>query len=276
MSKIIQRRLQAFLRAVAATIVIGLIAGCASTTNTGAVGVVRKQMLLVPAEVVDSAALTSFNQQNQAAQSQKRLVTSGEEYRRIVEVAMRLKNQVSVFRPDAVNWKWQVALIDSPVENATCAAGGKITFYTGLIRKLHLTNDEIAAVMGHEIAHALREHSRERMSQDLGVKVASMIVSANSPENAQLAGMAGKYLFVLPNSREHESEADRMGIELAARAGYDPNAAVNVWRKMIALEQGKRSPEFLSTHPSHENRIQSLEATVPLVMPLYIAARGKR
>lgn len=218
-------------------IVANLLSGCASTTAGGTIGIDRQQILLVSAEFVESAALSSYNQQNQTALSQKRLITTGEEYRRLTGIASRLKNHVGVFRQDAARWTWQVALIDSQMLNATCAPGGKITFYTGLIRKLRLSDDEIAAVMGHEIAHALREHGRERLSQQLGVQAATLVVSAssNSAEKAKLVSVAAQYLYMMPNSREHESEADRMGLELAARAGYNPAAAANVWRKMIAL-----------------------------------------
>ena len=127
--------------------------------------------------------------------------------------------------------------------------------------------------MGHEIAHALREHGRERVSQQLGQQFALGLLAAtkNGAQYAGLAGQASNVLFMLPNSRTHESEADKMGVELMARAGYNPAAAINVWRKMDVATQGKAPPEFLSTHPSHSSRIQELTALQPVVRPLYEA-----
>ncbi|NHZ66212.1 M48 family metallopeptidase [Massilia genomosp. 1] len=256
-------------------IAVAALAGCATSTKPGAVGVTRSQMMLVSASEVDAMALTSFSNQNQKAKSEGRLVTKGTEYNRVARIAKALQVQVPVFRDDAKDWKWELALIDAPVLNASCAPGGKITFYTGLIRQLKLTDDEIAMVMGHEIAHALREHGRERMSQAKatgGLTALAGVLAPSKGLQVAVASEATHYLFTLPNSREHESEADTMGLELAARAGYNPRAAMSVWEKMAAASGGAGNAEFLSTHPSDSTRIASLTAMQPRVTPLYEAA----
>ncbi|NHZ94320.1 M48 family metalloprotease [Massilia sp. CCM 8734] len=256
-------------------IAVAALAGCATSTKPGAVGVTRSQMMLVSASEVDAMALSSFSNQNQKAKSEGRLVTKGTEYNRVARIAKALQVQVPVFRDDAKDWKWELALIDAPVLNASCAPGGKITFYTGLIRQLKLTDDEIAMVMGHEIAHALREHGRERMSQAKatgGLTALAGVLAPSKGLQVAVASEATHYLFTLPNSREHESEADTMGLELAARAGYNPRAAMSVWEKMAAASGGAGNAEFLSTHPSDSTRIASLTAMQPRVTPLYDAA----
>jgi predicted Zn-dependent protease len=165
-----------------------------------------------------------------------------------------------------------LSLINSPILNATCAPGGKITFYTGIIDQLKLNDDEVAAIMGHEIAHALREHGRERLSQAMAQStITSIALAAAGGYGVQInaANQVEQYVLVLPNSRQHESEADAIGVELAARAGYNPRAAISVWQKMMKATQGKNPPEFLSTHPSGETRIEQLSALMPAVEPLY-------
>lgn len=265
------------LRTLSVAAVLGALSACATSTKPGVVGVTRPQMLTVPAAEVDAMALTSFTNQNQKAQAAGRLVTRGAEFDRLNRIARRLQAQVPAFRDDASRWHWQLALIDAPVLNATCAPGGKITFYTGLVRQLTLTDDEIAMVMGHEIAHALREHGRERMSQAQAKGAAgafALVVAPSKGGQIALADQAAHLLFTLPNSREHESEADSMGLELGARAGYDPKAAVSVWRKMAAQHKGgSGKADFLSTHPSHEARIAELTAMLPKVAPLHAAAK---
>jgi len=253
------------------------LSACATSTKPGAVGVTRSQMLTVPAAEVDAMALSGFNSQNQKANAAGRLISKGPEYERLVRIARRLQVHVPVFRDDTKSWNWQLALIDSPTMNASCAPGGKITVYTGLIRNLKLTDDEIAMVMGHEIAHALREHGRERMSQAQAKGALGTLAMAMAPAKGvqiEIADKAAHFLFMLPNSREHESEADSMGLELGARAGYEPQAAVRVWEKFAAWNKGSgKPPEFLSTHPSDASRIAALSGMMPKVAPLYAAAR---
>ncbi|MCY1291241.1 Beta-barrel assembly-enhancing protease [compost metagenome] len=181
-----------------------------------------------------------------------------------------------MFRPDAAQWDWQVNLIKNDELNANCGPGGKIIVYSGLIDQLKLTDDELAAVMGHEIAHALREHSREAMSKAYGVQMASQVGAALGvgQGSLQMANMGVDYLMTLPNSRGNENEADLIGLELSARAGYNPNAAISLWQKMEQAGGGA-PPEFMSTHPSSSSRMSNLQAAIPKVMPLYQQAGGR-
>jgi len=169
----------------------------------------------------------------------------------------------------------QVNVIQSKELNAFCMPGGRIMFYSGLITQLDLTNDEIAIVMGHEIAHALREHSREQASQEIaaqtGLGVGAAILGVGGA-GADLAAQGYQTLIATKFSRTDESEADLIGLELAARAGYDPRAGITLWKKMMQANSGNASPEFLSTHPAEANRVQTIEALLPTVMPLYQAA----
>ncbi len=159
--------------------------------------------------------------------------------------------------------------------NAYCSPGGKIMFYTGIVDRLSLTDDEIAAVMAHEMAHALREHGRERASRSgatqFGLGILASAVGLTQGQ-AQLAGMATQIGLELPFNRNQESEADALGLELMARAGYNPQAAISLWNKMNAANQGE-PPQFLSTHPGSQNRIQHIQALLPRVNPLYLQAR---
>ncbi len=257
-----------------------LAAGCASTTSGSVAtdGRGRSQLLLVSQEQVIQQSLQYYDQQNQKARAQGKLVTSGAEWSRVNTVMQRLVPQVAAFRPDAARWPWQLVLIDEDTINAHVMAGGKITFYTGILRKLRLTDDEIAAIMGHEMAHALREHTREKMSQSAAGDVALALGGAllGVGEGAvQLAGLGKQLALDLPFSRNMESEADLYGLELAARAGYDPRAAITLWEKM-AQAGGSGGPSFLSTHPNAGNRMAALQAAMPRVMPIYEQARARR
>jgi predicted Zn-dependent protease len=236
------------------------------------VGVNRQQLMMASQSEVERLSAISFNEQNKKAQDKKILITSGPQYDRLINIANRLIPQTAYFRDDTQKWNWQLSLINSPVLNATCAPGGKITFYTGIIDQLKLSDDEIAAIMGHEIAHALREHGRERLSQAMAQSaITNIALAAAGGYGAQInaANQVAQYVLVLPNSRQNESEADAIGVELAARAGYNPRAAITVWQKMMKATQGKNPPEFLSTHPSGETRIEKLSALMPAVEPLY-------
>jgi len=168
-------------------------------------------------------------------------------------------------------------VIDSPAINAFCMAGGKIMVFRGIIERLQLTDDELAAVIGHEIAHALLQHGRARMSEavlkNVGVNLAALYFGLGDLGTTALA-QAAQVAISLPYSRGHENDADLVGIELAARAGYDPRAAVALWRKM-ASASGGQPPQFLSTHPGHANRIREIEANLPKVLPLYEQATAK-
>jgi len=196
---------------------------------------------------------------------------------RVRRIAQQLIPHTAVFRDDAVRWQWQVNVLTVDEVNAWCMSGGKIAVYTGLIEQLELTDDELAAIMGHEIAHALREHVREGMGRQQATAVGTAVGSAvlehfTDVRLGKLGHTFTQAMFVLPNSREQEQEADRIGVELAARAGYDPRAAVSLWEKMAA-NGGGQPPQWLSTHPSHETRIRDLQDYAQRVLPLYEQAK---
>ncbi|MDP8567605.1 M48 family metallopeptidase [Methylophilus aquaticus] len=256
-----------------------LLSACATTTSSSVSGVKRSQLLLLPSSTVNQMSAQSYVQTLQDAQKKNTLNADKPLLNRVKTISNRLITQVGVFRPDASKWKWEVNVEKNDQLNAYCMPGGKIMVFSGLADKLNATDDELAAVIGHEIAHALREHGRERMSQayvqQFGLQaLASLIGGTAGSMAAQGAGMGSQLLFSLPNGREQEREADRMGLELAARAGYNPEAAVTLWQKMNAANK-ESPPEFLSTHPSSENRIKDLQALTPSVMPLYLASKSK-
>ncbi len=258
-----------------------LLSGCQSvkTTSPGAVGIERTQRMssmVSEADMRQQAELAyretlGKERQKGALNADPALTT------RVRAIAHRLIPASAAFRPEAAQWKWEVNVIRSDQVNAWCMPGGKIAVYSGLVTKLNLGDDELAAVLGHEIAHALREHARERASEQMGAQVlisgASILLGAGQA-GADLGGVFYKAFFGLPNSRLHETEADRIGVEIAARAGYDPRAAITLWQKM-ARNGGGNGPEFLSTHPSAETRLKDLEVYAARVMPLYEQARRR-
>ena len=251
------------------------LTGCSSTTGTGAVGVDRQQLLLVSSEQVLQMSSQSYAQLIQDARSKRVLDTNTAQLNRLKNISNRLIGQVGVYRPDAAKWKWEVHTIKSNELNAFVLPGGKIMFYSGIIDRLNLTDDEIAAIMGHEMAHALREHSRERLSRQYatqtGLGVAASVFGLSQGQ-ADLANMAGDLGLSRPHSRTQEAEADQIGLELMARAGYNPQAAVTLWQKMQRASQGE-PPQFLSTHPASSNRIANLQSLMPKVVPLYQQSR---
>lgn len=260
-----------------------LVAGCSTTTEEGQVGVERKQLLLVSSGDMDKAAAAQYQNVLKEQTSKGNVNADPQQVERVRGVARRLIPQTAVFRKDALEWKWEVNVLTSPEVNAWCMPGGKIAVYTGIIEKLQMTDDELAAVMGHEMSHALREHSRERASQELatgvGASLAGVVAEIFLPGSGQIgsgvAGAAGQLAYNLPYSRIQETEADRMGVELAARAGYDPRAAIALWQKMAKLSAGGAPPQILSTHPSHDTRIKDLTEFSQKVLPLYEQARPK-
>ena len=206
-----------------------VLTACTSSTHEGATGIQRKQFLLLPAEQVNAMALQSYRGELSQAKQKGALNTDKANLERIRKIADRLIPQVATFRPDALNWAWEVNLESRNELNAYCAPGGKIMFFTGIINNLKLTDDEIAAIMGHEIAHALREHGRERISQayaqQAGMAILAMVTDM-SQKQAAILQTATHLGLTLPHGRGQESEADVMGLELLARAGYDPKASV--------------------------------------------------
>lgn len=199
---------------------------------------------------------------------------------RLRAIAKRLIPFTSRWNPDAANWKWEVNLLNSPTVNAFCMPGGRIAFYNGILVKLNLTDDEVAMVMGHEIAHALREHAREQAGKNtitsVGARIAGALGSAYFGVDPRLgdaaAGMVAQGA-ALSFSRGDESEADLVGLDLAARAGFDPRAGIALWQKMSAVNKSQPLP-FLSTHPSGSKRIEDMEKNMYLVLPVYARAKG--
>ncbi|BCN92230.1 lipoprotein [Thiomicrorhabdus immobilis] len=256
-----------------------MVACTSTSTKQGTVGVKREQLLLISPAQMTQGAQVAYNSVLKEAQTAKKLNTDSEMVKRVRRIANNIIPQTAVFRDDAPKWAWEVNVLESDQLNAWCMPGGKIAFYTGIINKLNLTDAEIAAIMGHEIAHALREHGRERASEQtltqVGLSALSIFTGVQGPA-LDAASMALQVTLTLPNSRTHEVEADRMGVELAARAGYNPYAAVSVWQKMEKQSKGGQPPEILSTHPSHTNRIKDLSRYAKKVEPLYLRAIGKR
>ncbi len=250
--------------------------GCQTTTSGGSVGTDRQQLLLVSSQQLEQMAAQSYSKLTSEAAAKGTLNTDASMLRRLRAIAQRIEPQTKTFRPDAPDWKWEVNLINSSELNAFCMPGGKIIFYSGLIRQLNLTDEEIAVVMGHEISHALREHSREKVSQALAAQSAIGLGAALfgfGQGSADIAGVLYQSLVATRFSRTDENEADRMGLELSARAGYDPRAGVTLWQKMLKANSGSTPLVFLSTHPTEASRVQQIEELLPTVLPLYKAAR---
>ena len=251
------------------------LGGCQTTTSGGSVGAERKQLMLVSSQELDQMSAQSYNKLKSDAAAKGTLNTDRGMEQRVRAIAARLEPQTRVFRADAPAWKWEVNVINSNELNAYCMPGGKIMFYSGLIRQLNLSDDEIAVVMGHEISHALREHSREQVSQAIAAQTAIGVGAALlglGQGSSDIANIAYQSLIATRFSRTDENEADRMGLELTARAGYDPRAGVSLWQKMIKANSGGRPPEFLSSHPTDSSRVQQIEALLPTVMPFYTGA----
>ncbi len=261
------------LRGIAALALIALAAGCAAirTTTPGGVGIDRAQRMSVSAQDVDIMAGKQYAGILDEAGRSKLLDTDPAQVNRVREVSRRLVAQTGAFRDDAPGWPWEVHVIESPELNAWCMPGGRVAVYSALIVKLRLTDAELAAVMGHEISHALREHAREKLSQAAGVNAVLGVASSVIGVDVTGVGSQGYELLVgLPNSREMETEADRMGVELMARAGYDPAAAANVWVKIDQASNDIELLQFLSTHPSTRSRIADMRRTAEVVRPLYL------
>mgnify|MGYP003574282533 FL=1 len=244
-----------------------LLVACA-TSPTG-----RRQLMLVSEETAISASKEAYAQTLKPLSEEGKVDNDPVLTKRVTEITERLVAQAVKMRPATSRWDWSIKVIDDPeVVNAWCMAGGKMAIYTGLIEKVQTSDDEIAQVMGHEIAHALANHQAEKMSVSMAtsVGVAAVGVASDRPGIAMSGAAAAALLAIkLPNNRTAETEADRIGIELAAKAGYDPRAAVTLWEKMGKVGGGNRQPQFLSTHPGPENRKRALGALVPRMMPYY-------
>jgi len=244
------------------------------------VGGISPMAKLVPAEQVERSAVQQYAQLLQQGASQQALASGDSaQLRRLRGIAQRIIPFTAEWNPRARDWRWEVNLLGSPQVNAFCMPGGKIAFYSGILQKLKLTDDEVAMVMGHEMAHALREHARERMGKSMATHGVASILSGIAaykygvdPNLASGVARGGANLLALEFSREDESEADLVGMDLAARAGFDPRAAVTLWQKMAAASRGA-PPQWLSTHPSGSTRIADIQKNLPKVLPLYERAR---
>ena len=232
---------------------------------------------LVPAEQLESSATQQYHQLLAEAKSKGALAPDGHpQLVKLRAIAQRIIPFATQWNSSAARWRWEVNLIGSKQVNAFCMPGGKIAFYTGILDQLKLTDDEVAMIMGHEMAHALREHARSRIAKSqatsIGLSLGAQLLGLG--ELGNMAANLGTQLLTLKYSRSDESEADLVGLELAARAGYNPQAAVSLWRKM-GEATGNGGISFLSTHPTGPDRIQELEQNVPRVEGLYQQARRR-
>ena len=256
---------------------LGLSALIASQAHAQVdVGQSSNMRKLIPVETLEASARQQYRQTLSDANSKGALAPDDyPQLQRLRTIANRLIPYTAQWNPDSRKWKWEVNLIGSNQINAWCMPGGKIAFYTGILDQLKLNDDEVAMIMGHEMAHALREHARERMAKSkatgLGLSVASQLLGLG--QLGDVAANMGTQLLTLKYGRDDETEADLVGLEIAARGGFKPEASVQLWKKMLsATGGGKGQPSFLSTHPSGNNRIQELEANLPKVAHLYAQA----
>jgi predicted Zn-dependent protease len=248
-----------------AVLLFVLLSACA-TSLTG-----RRQLMLVSEQQAISASRQQYLQTMGKLSSEGKLVTDPKILQRVDTITGRLISQAIIMRPATSSWEWSVQVIDDPkTVNAWCMAGGRMAIYTGLIQKIGPTDDELAQVMGHEISHALANHTAERMSMAMASQLGAMAfgIASDSASGMAAAQAAAAVAVTLPNSRASETEADRIGIELAAKAGYDPRAAATLWQKMAKVGGGG-PPQFLSTHPAPGNRQATLATLAPQMQRFY-------
>lgn len=264
--------------ALIAPLALAFVAGCATNPITG-----RQQAMMVSDAQAAQQSAQAYSQLLSQASHQHALDTDPAQTQRIKAIAQPIIAQAELKRPETRNWQWDLHVLRSDEVNAWCMAGGKIAVYTGLLQKVKPTDDELAQVLGHEISHALLSHQAEKMSrvqmQQLGVGLGVMAGAAAGYDLRGVAGLANTAATValqLPNSRQAESEADSVGIELAARAGFNPNAAVTLWQKMIQVSGGAGGSDWLSTHPNPQARIAAMQQRAQQLMPVYEAARKQR
>ena len=249
------------LRALTAGLIAAALLVACTTSPTG-----RSQLMLISPESAIVESKQAYLSTVSELDKENKLIDDPVMADRVAQITGRLVTEAVAMYPNTKDWEWSVAIIDDDeTVNAWCMAGGRMAAYTGLFEQLQLTDDEFAQIMGHEISHALANHTAERMSRAIAINMGVIAAGvASDHHGAALAGaaVAAKLALELPNSRVAESEADRIGIELASRAGYDPEAAVTLWQKMGGLSE-ERPPEFMSTHPAPENRQAALQALVP-------------
>ena len=233
----------------------------------------------VPAGQVEDSATQQYRQMLQQYSGKRALAPM--EHPQLKRLRYMAERMIP-FAPDcndrARGWKWEVNLIGSPEVNAFCMPGGKIAFYWGILAKLQLNDDEVAAIMGHEMAHALLEHAREQMGKNFatqtGLRLGAALLGLGDVGNA--AAQMGSQLLSLTYSRTDETQADGLGLIMAAQAGYDPRAGVTLWQKMMKASGGSGPPKLLSTHPANTDRIRDIEGLLPRVQPMFEAAAKPR
>jgi len=261
----IQIKALKFLAAILALpAVLFTLSGCA-TSPTG-----RTQFILISPDAAIIESEAAYLDTVRQLDDEDKLVSDPLTVARVARITGRLVSIAVEEFPESVDWKWSVAIVDdTETVNAWCMAGGRMAVYTGLFDQLELTDDEFAQIMGHEISHALANHTAERMSRAMATTLGIVVIGAASDSSAAMAGaaVAANVALTLPNSREAETEADVMGMVLATQAGYDPEAAVTLWQKMGDLSED-RPPEFLSTHPAPENRQAALNTMIPQMLEL--------
>ncbi|WP_434778457.1 M48 family metallopeptidase [Neisseria sp. Ec49-e6-T10] len=267
---------------VLCTALIGttVLTGCQSTTSNNTTGNNRQQLLLIPNAQLNAEVAQEYKTLISQARQAKALNVPASYAKRVKTIFNRIVPHTTAFRQDGSSFNWEINVINTDEVNAWCAPGGKMVVYSGIIKQLNLTDDELAAIIGHEMAHALREHTREQMSQEMakseGLKWAGKLAGLNS-DQMDLANLVSKYGFSLPFSRTMEKEADVIGLELMARAGYNPQAAVTLWEKMAKVSgEGSALEALTSTHPTNSARINEIKKRQDEVMPLYEASKSKK
>ena len=233
---------------------------------------------MVPSRDLIIAAEKEYEKIRAVAEKQKKLAADDNPLlKKLKNILAKIKPHAKLWNSEAVQWDWEIILIEDKQLNAFCMPGGKIAFFSGIVEELELNDDEIAMIMGHEMAHALREHARARIAlaqlTDLGAEILSATLGLGKSEQ-RIIGF-GRQLLGLRFSRKDENDADIVGLDLAARSGFDPNAGITLWKKMMKANKGG-PPEWLSTHPSGDNRIEQMEKTLPQVQPLYEEAISHR
>ncbi|MDB5895017.1 MAG: peptidase [Rhodoferax sp.] len=262
-----------FLLAAGASAAVAATTPALAQVDVGNASAMRQ---LVPAETLEASATQQYSRMMAEAKSKGALAPDNHpQVERLRAIGNRLIPLAPKWNDRARDWRWEVNLIGSKQINAFCMPGGKIAFYTGILDQLKLSDDEAAMIMGHEMAHALREHARSRLAKtqatSMGLSLGAQLLGLGQLGN--IAADMGTQLVTLKFSRNDETEADLVGLELAARAGYDPQASVSLWEKMGKASSGAGGPGFLSTHPSGPNRIRELQANVPRVQGLYQQAK---
>lgn len=265
---------QAMRNLAASILFASTLLGCTHAPVTG-----RSQLMLLPPDMVAKSSAQAYYSGLQPFKNQGGIDSDPRLTARVTAITSRIIRQAVIFNPAAAQWRWETHVVDTDELNAYCMPGGKMAIYTGLIKRLNLTDDEIAAVMAHEIGHAIANHGAEQMSANLGMEIALAALSQSTqptPRQEQALATAAALIVKLPHSRIQESEADRIGVHLMSLAGYHPTAAVNLFKKFHAALQGKTVPEFFSDHPSDATRINDLAAVVPTELPFYQKAYQQR